>query len=149
MSTSYISQVVAKSKLRSVRDKERIRLELLGMTQIAPSPFVTRCYMAFESVTNVFFVTDLLRGGDLFYHLLNRIEQTGAGFSEDEARILLSEIAVGIQHLHNHGFTHGDIKVHRLMEHSWGLFFFLYFIQLSFAHRSDVKYSFLYVNVIH
>lgn len=94
-----------------MKDKERIRLELLCMTQIEPSPFVLRCYMAFESVTNVFFVTDLLNGGDLFFHLVHRIHQTGSGFNENESRILLSEIVVGIKHLHRHGFTHGDIKV--------------------------------------
>ena len=50
-------------------------------------------------------------GGDLFFHLTRRVD-TGAGFTEDEARVLLAEIVLGLEHMHKHGFIHCDIKVH-------------------------------------
>eukprot|EP00615_Pteridomonas_danica_P004464 CAMPEP_0114348636 /NCGR_PEP_ID=MMETSP0101-20121206/14861_1 /TAXON_ID=38822 ORGANISM="Pteridomonas danica, Strain PT" /NCGR_SAMPLE_ID=MMETSP0101 /ASSEMBLY_ACC=CAM_ASM_000211 /LENGTH=446 /DNA_ID=CAMNT_0001486669 /DNA_START=170 /DNA_END=1510 /DNA_ORIENTATION=- len=133
-SRSFALKVVAKSKLRKVQDRERLKLELLVMTETSPSAFVSRCYMAFESVTNVFFVTDHLKGGDLFYHLINQIEKTGEGFTESQAQTLLAEIAIGIMHLHKHGFLHGDIKIENVLLDSSG---HVTLIDLGLASRLD------------
>lgn len=82
------------------------------MSEIPPSPFLQRCHTAFESPSSVFFIIDLLKGGDLFTHLERRLDLSGDGFTEDEGRILLSEVVLGIEHLHSNGFIHRDIKVH-------------------------------------
>ena len=62
------------------------------MTELPPSPFLQRCYMAFESASQLFFVLDLVGGGDLFYHLVQKISENGWGFPEDQARVLLAEV---------------------------------------------------------
>ena len=62
------------------------------MTELPPSPFLQRCYMAFESDSQLFFVLDLVGGGDLFYHLVQKISEHGWGFPEDQARVLLPEV---------------------------------------------------------
>ena len=56
-------------------------------------------------------MTDLCSGGDLFFHLVQRIKATDAGFEESEAKTLLAEIVLGLEHMHQHGFIHRDIKI--------------------------------------
>jgi serine/threonine protein kinase len=81
------------------------------MTELPFSPFLQRCHMAFESPTDLFFVVDHVGGGDLFFHLVQRITEQGWGFSEGEARVLLSEAILALEHLHAHGMMHRDVKV--------------------------------------
>ena len=70
-----------------------------------------KCHSAFETSGDVFFVLELVSGGDLFYHLTERFNATNFGFSEDETRILLAELVLALEHLHAAGFLHRDIKV--------------------------------------
>lgn len=107
----YAMKVCCKSKATTRRERERLKIELKVMTDIEASPFLQRCHMAFESATNIFFVVDLVPGGDLFSQLVMRVKECGGGFSENESRILLSEIVLGLIHLHEQGFVHRDIKV--------------------------------------
>ena len=107
----YAMKVLAKHKDATRRDKDRLKVELRVMTEVPPSPFLQRCHMAFESTSDLFFVVDFVAGGDLFSHLIARIKRHGTGFSEPEARVLLAEICVGLEHMHKHGFVHRDIKV--------------------------------------
>mmetsp|Transcript_25859 Transcript_25859/g.57953 ORF Transcript_25859/g.57953 Transcript_25859/m.57953 type:complete len:540 (-) Transcript_25859:254-1873(-) len=111
----YALKVVSKARLTRPRDRKRLGTELKVMTQLPPSPFVQRCHMAFESSTHVFFALDLVAGGDLFFHLIRRIMSKNWGFVEDEARVLLSEVVVALEHMHAHGFIHRDIKVENIM----------------------------------
>jgi serine/threonine protein kinase len=50
-------------------------------------------------------------GGDLFYHMSARMEQGKWGFEESECKVLLAEVTLGLEHLHDHGFIHRDLKV--------------------------------------
>jgi len=63
----------------------------------------------------VLVVMDLQRGGDLFFHLMNRIDSTGVGFTEDETRVILAELYLALEHVHKQGFIHRDIKVENVM----------------------------------
>ena len=109
--TTFAMKVVPKSTSPRSRDQDRLRVELLLMTELAPSPFLQRCHMAFESTTDVFFVVDFAAGGDLFAHLEIRGRAGRGCFTDQESRVLLSEIVLGLMHLHTHGYIHRDIKV--------------------------------------
>lgn len=56
----------------------------------------------------------------MFFHLTRRVYDTGltalnAGFSEKEAKVLLSEVTLGLIHMHKHSYIHCDIKVENIM----------------------------------
>ncbi len=91
------------------------QVELGAMTEITPSPFLQRCHMAFESTSDIFFVVDLVPAGDLFSHLVRSVKETGGGFSEFDSCLIVAEIVIGLEHMHNEGFVHRDLKVENVM----------------------------------
>jgi ribosomal protein S6 kinase alpha-5 len=70
---NFAMKVIAKDKASGVKEREALKTELRVMTELEPCPFLQKCHMAFESRTNVFFVVDLIEGGDIFSHLVNRV----------------------------------------------------------------------------
>jgi hypothetical protein len=107
----YAMKCVTKSKRSGRKHRDRLRVELRVMTQMKPSPFLQRCYTAFENAAYVYFILDLQTGGDLFFHLVQKISEKGWGFAEDEVRILLAEVFLGLEHMHKHNMIHRDVKV--------------------------------------
>jgi len=111
----YAMKVLSKTKHKRAKDQTRLLRELKVMRDLAPSRFLERCHAAFESPTNVFFVCDYIAGGDLFYHMLRRTNESKWGFDEADCRILLAEVTLGLEHLHAQGFIHRDLKVENIM----------------------------------
>jgi len=116
----YAMKVISKAKLARRRDRQRLALELKIMDTMGPSPFCQQFYQSFETKTCVFIVMDLQRGGDLFFHLMERIANTGAAFSEKELRVLMAELTLALEHMHEQGFIHRDVKVENVMLDSKG-----------------------------
>jgi len=112
---NFALKVLSKAKAGRKREQKRLAAELRAMTELGPSRFLQTCHAAFESDTTVFFVLARGGGGDLFFHLVQRIQATGWGFEEHEARVLLAETVLGLQHMHSRNFIHRDIKVENVM----------------------------------
>ena len=68
-------------------------------------PFVVKLHYSFQTSETLYFVTDFLNGGELFFHLCNEIR-----FSEDRARFYAAEIVLALQHLHANGIIYRDLK---------------------------------------
>jgi len=113
-------KVVGKHKLRRRRDRERLALELKIMDCMGHSPFCQQFYQAFETKTSVFIVMDLQGGGDLFFHLMERIGTKGTAFSEKEVCVLVAELTLALEHVHREGFIHRDLKGENVMLDSSG-----------------------------
>jgi len=116
----FAMKAVSKEKLRRRRDRERLALELKIMELIGPSPFCQQFYQSFETKTSVFILMELQGGGDLFFHLMDRIATYGTAFPEGEVRVLMAELILALEHVHKEGFVHRDIKVENVMLDSVG-----------------------------
>ena len=68
-------------------------------------PFIVKLYCAFQTETKLFMVMDYCKGGDL-----GCILQKVGKFSEDVARIYLSEILLAIEELHNREIIYRDLN---------------------------------------
>jgi len=116
----YAMKCVCKKRSSQPKDKKHLRRELQTLTELPESPFLMRCHLAFESSSAVFFVTDLISGGDLFFHLDFVSVAGDDGFDEATARVLIAETAAGLCHMHDHNLVHRDIKVENVMLSSDG-----------------------------
>jgi serine/threonine protein kinase len=111
----FAMKVITKSKRHGRRHRDRMKTELKVMTEIDESPFLQRCLNCFENAAYVYFILDLQTGGDLFFHLVNKISDHGWGFPEDQVRILLAETFLALEHMHKFHMIHRDVKVENIM----------------------------------
>ena len=78
-------------------------------------PFVVRLHYAFQTEDTLYFVTDFLNGGELFYHLCNEIR-----FSEERAKFYAAELVLALSHLHSKGIIYRDLKPENVLLDSKG-----------------------------
>lgn len=62
-----------------------------------------KSYGWFQSVDAIYIAMEYVEYGDLEKHLEKPIP-------EDEARLITRQLAEGLHHLHQNGFTHRDLK---------------------------------------
>jgi len=113
----------SKNKLMHIKHQKRIKCEIKCLTMIKSSNFIQKCHLIFEDKKSIYFILDYYSGGDLYYHLLQRSQQNSqngrgennGGFTEKEAKIILSELFLAIEHIHSYKIIHRDIKIENIM----------------------------------
>lgn len=80
-----------------------------------PSPFIVNLHAAFTSNNYLCMVTEMCPGGDLF-NLIQRHQK----FSESQAKILLAEVVLALEHLHKHNILYRDLKPENILIDEWG-----------------------------
>jgi serine/threonine protein kinase len=110
----FAMKCMSKDKFMRPNTRQTLQNEI-SVLNLRPSRFLLSSLFMFETSTDIFIVTDLLKGGDLFFRLDQTIEQGRVGFKEDQSRTLLAEISLGLVHLHSFGFVHRDIKIENIM----------------------------------
>jgi len=73
-------------------------------------PFIIKLKYAFQNAEKLFFVTDYMHGGELFYHL--RKEQF---FNEIKAKFYICEIILAIEYLHKNKIIYRDLKPENIL----------------------------------
>jgi serine/threonine protein kinase len=116
----YAMKVISKKRDSSLTYQNRLKLELEIMlnNKNTQGPFLQQCLDSFENVNTLYFITDLIKGGDLFFHLTDRIpknKSVSKGFKENEAKNILAELYLAIEHLHKYKYIHRDIKIENVM----------------------------------
>jgi serine/threonine protein kinase len=83
--------------------------------EAAQHPFLMGLRFAFQSDTKLYLLMDFYKGGELFFHL-----QKKKRFTEDEARIIVAEVALALGHLHTNSFIYRDLKPENILMHESG-----------------------------
>ena len=78
-------------------------------------PFIVNMHSAFQDAQNLYLVMDLMRGGDLRYHLGIKRKYT-----EIETKFIAACIIEGLEYIHGNGILHRDIKPENLVLDSFG-----------------------------
>jgi serine/threonine protein kinase len=77
-------------------------------------PFLVTFHYAFQNPSKLYLVLDYMSGGDL-YTLRSKRE-----FGERQVRIYVGEITLALEHLHNLGIMHRDVKLENILLDSGG-----------------------------
>ena len=72
----------------------------------AGCPFIVCMTYSFQTTDCLYFILDLMNGGDLQYHL----KQHGP-FCEEDVRFYAAEIILGLDHMHSRSIVYRDLKV--------------------------------------
>ncbi len=67
-------------------------------------------YEVYETTNSVYFVVDLLSGGEL----LHRVRDKGS-FSEYDLKMLMKNLLSALEHLHQKGIMHRDLKPENML----------------------------------
>lgn len=67
-------------------------------------------YEVYETTNSIYFVVDLLNGGEL----LHRIREKGS-ISENDLKLLIRNMIIALEHLHAKNIMHRDLKPENLL----------------------------------
>ena len=102
---SYALKTILKAK---VPDAEILKREIEIMRQV-DHPHIIRLYDVFEDDKNIFLVTELCTGGELYDRVVDKT-MSNEHFSEYDAARITRNILSAIQYIHEKGVAHRDLK---------------------------------------
>ncbi|CAH7687662.1 CAMK/CAMK1 protein kinase [Phakopsora pachyrhizi] len=105
----YACKVINKRLMEGREHMVRNEINVLKKISASHTSIVT-LHDYFETLNNLYLVTDLCQGGELF----DRICAKGQYYERD-ARQLVKVILQGVDYLHSHGIVHRDLKPENLL----------------------------------
>jgi len=73
-------------------------------------PFLMGLRFGFQSESKLYLVMDFFKGGELFFHL-RKVKR----FTEEQAKLFVAEVALGLGHLHSLNFIYRDLKPENIL----------------------------------
>jgi len=108
--TSGRELALKKYKISSQSQRHTIYNDLYAhLSQVGKHPRIVSYERVIESESTIFVLMELISGKDLFDVV------AGQGLSEDQAKHLFKELVEGLQHLHDNGVIHCDVKPENAM----------------------------------
>jgi serine/threonine protein kinase len=105
----FAMKVLHKDKLQKTKQITHTKTEREIMEKIT-HPFIVKLQYAFQNESNLYFVTEFMQGGELFFHL-----KAHGPFREDKALLYICEIILALEHLHKHGIIYRDLKPENIL----------------------------------
>mmetsp|Transcript_10435 Transcript_10435/g.15570 ORF Transcript_10435/g.15570 Transcript_10435/m.15570 type:complete len:614 (+) Transcript_10435:182-2023(+) len=111
----YAMKIVNKKRVKSKNALKNVMEERNVLVLIQNNPFITNLKYALQDEDNLYFIMDLMLGGDLKFHLINSHH-----FSEERARFYAAQVLLGLEHIHSHGVIYRDLKLENVLLDHWG-----------------------------
>ena len=83
---------------------ERVLLEKLK------HPFIVRLNYAFQDSKKLYFLTEFLQGGELFFHL-----RRNSGYKEKAVRFYMCQILLALEYMHKNNYIYRDLKPENIL----------------------------------
>ena len=95
---------IVKKNQVSHTQTERAMLEKLK------HPFIVRLNYAFQDSKRLYFLTEFLQGGELFFHL-----RRNSGYKEKAVRFYMCQILLALEYMHNNNYIYRDLKPENIL----------------------------------
>lgn len=89
---------------KKIKNMDRFKQEILILQKL-DHPNVLRIYEYFEDDKNIYLITELCKGGELFDKIIQE-----EYFSEKEAARLFKQVLLSLNYCHHQGIAHRDLK---------------------------------------
>lgn len=113
MSQEFAAKILDLRRLRLKgdfqREREKLRREVTILREVH-HPCIVNLLHVIETQDELFFVMELVKGGELFYKIIEK-----GSFSEDETRYILIQILCALQYLHQKNIMHRDLKPENIL----------------------------------
>ena len=112
-SKKYYSVKIIEKKNIKASDIELIRneLDILKLLRNSPHKNIVKTKDIYEDSSNIYIIMEYLKGGTLDSYL----ENIRTVISEEDSKRISKQIAMAVQHLHNLGIIHRDLKTDNIM----------------------------------
>ena len=102
-------EIVIKRKQVNHTMTERSLLEKLN------HPFIVKLIYAFQDKEKLYFITEFMQGGELFFHLRRNPQ-----YKEKSVKFYMSEILLAIDYMHKNNFIYRDLKPENILIDKYG-----------------------------
>lgn len=106
----YAVKALKKNSVIGNDDVPATMTERRVLTLAGKPNFLTHMYAAFQSDSNLFFVMELVTGGDLMHHVIDQGQ-----LPERAVKFYVAEVACGLWALHERGILYRDLKLDNVM----------------------------------
>ena len=99
-----------KAKVIDLKAENSVMKERLYLSKMRNN-FIVNMICSFQDLNNLYLGLDLIKGGDLRYHLINHTET----FTEGQVKFLASNLVLGLEYIHQNKIVHRDIKPENIL----------------------------------
>ena len=96
-------EIIRRKQIKHTKT-ERLLLEKLN------HPFIAQLQFAFQDEKKLYFVTEFLQGGELYFHL-----RRNKNFKENSVKFYASQIFLAIDYMHKNGYIYRDLKLENIL----------------------------------
>ena len=104
----FAMKILDKNNLIKLNQINNTRNEI-NIFKSVNHPFLTKLFYAFTDSKNIYFISEFMQGGELFFHLSKNT------FKEKEVRFYMSEIFLAIEYLHKKNYIYRDLKPENIL----------------------------------
>lgn len=107
---TFALKVLKKKQLADAEDVHSALSEQHALSVCRDCSFIVTLHASFQTPANIFFLLELVHGGDLMFHV-----QSSGCFTEERAAFTAAEICCGLWFLHDHGIMYRDLKLDNVL----------------------------------
>eukprot|EP00928_Gymnodinium_smaydae_P095478 TRINITY_DN8222_c4_g1_i1.p1 TRINITY_DN8222_c4_g1~~TRINITY_DN8222_c4_g1_i1.p1 ORF type:complete len:526 (-),score=133.67 TRINITY_DN8222_c4_g1_i1:160-1593(-) len=104
-----VVRAIKSINLSGVSEKKRFEEEV-AIQQSLDHPNIVKVYEVYRDAKRCYLVMELCTGGELFDRIVEKADDQGHAFSEEDAAAYMKQILGALNYLHCRHFVHRDIK---------------------------------------